>query len=126
MSYSDDIKRFTDKAERRARNVFIASTVEVRRSIVEGSTLTGAPGQPVGQYTDGRVGGTLKASFIDNRLSLTSWRIQTKIEYAPGIEDAVGPRGPIRLRSTVGGFHSVKKTVAGWDRIVTFVNRSVT
>lgn len=126
MSYSDDIKRFTDKAERRARNVFIASTVEVRRSIVEGSTLTGAPGQPVGQYNDGRVGGTLKASFIDNFLSTKSWRIQTKIKYAPGIEDAVGPRGPITLRSTVGGFHSVKKTVAGWDRIVTFVNRSVT
>ena len=118
MSYSSDIKRFTDKAERRARDVFVASTVEVRRSIVEGSTLTGAPGQPVDT-------GALRASFVDDFVSSTEWRIQTNIEYAPVIEDGIGKNGPITLRSEVGGMHSVKKTVAGWDRIVTFVNRSV-
>lgn len=44
--------------------------------------------------------------------------VATKLEYAPAIEDGIGPHGPMSLRSAVGGFHSVKITVAGAQRIV--------
>ena len=109
-----DINKFVKKTERRAKDVFVGSTVEVRRSIVEGSELTGAPGQPVDT-------GTLKASWVDNFISPTEWQIETNIEYAPGIEDGVG----ITIRSPVGGSHSVALTTAGWQRIVDHVNKRV-
>ena len=115
MSFESDLRAFAQKTERRAKDVFVESTVQVRRSIVEGSELTTAPGQPVDT-------GHLKASFIDNFTSPDTWQITTNTEYAPGIEDGVG----ITIRSPVGGSHSVKLTVAGWPRIVEHVNRTVT
>ena len=116
MSFERDLESFTSKVERLTKDAFVDATVEVRRSIVEGSTLTGAPGQPVDT-------GALKASFVDNFTGPTSWQITTNMEYAPPIEDGVGRFGPITLRSSVGGFHSVALTVAGWQRIVDHVSR---
>ena len=96
----------------------MATSLATLRMKVEGSSITGAPGQPVDT-------GALRASFVDDFVSPTSWRIQTNIEYAPAIEDGIGAHGPITLRSKVGGHHSVKKTVAGWERIVDHVTRNV-
>ena len=33
-------------------------------------------------------------------------------------EDGVGPRGPLAQRQPVGGFHALKITVAGFDKLV--------
>lgn len=118
MSFATDLKAFADKVERRGRDVFVASTVEVRRSLVEGSELTGAPGQPVDT-------GALKASFVDEFIGAEGWQISTNLDYAPGIEDAIGPSGRITIRSPVGGSHSSKQTRAGWPRIIEHVNRTV-
>ena len=73
MSFSGDLDAFARKADRRAKDIFVASTVEVRRSVVEGSRITGAPGQPVDT-------GALRASWIDNFTSKTAWQIATNLE----------------------------------------------
>jgi hypothetical protein len=54
--------------------------------------------------------------------------ISTNIAYAPDIEEGArlvsrgqvtgSTRQRLNLRSSVGGFHSVKLTLGGWERIV--------
>lgn len=116
MSFESDIKRHQAKRDRNIRAAFVDATVEVKRSIVEGSELTGAPGQPIGQYPpgSGRRGGTLRASWVGRFVSRDVWRIVTNLIYAPIIEAGAG----ITIRSTVGGTHSVAKTRTGWSKIV--------
>jgi hypothetical protein len=96
----------------------VRSTEEVQRSVVLGSAITGAPGQPVDT-------GNLKASWIGEFESATAWALTTKTEYAPFIENGENAYGPFTLRSEVGGFHSVKLTRAGWGRIVDAANTAV-
>ncbi len=120
-AFGDDLNRFVQFAERQTRDVFVHATEEVQRSVVEGSTLTGAPGQPVRT-------GALRASWIGEFLSETLWRLSTNMAYAEAIEDGGSERGrfnPARgaPRSEVGGYHSVAHTIAGWPRIVEFVTR---
>lgn len=79
-------------------------------SIQNGSAVTGAPGQPVDT-------GALKASWQLVFEGADHATIGTNLVYALPIEDGVGPHGDLRLRSTVGGFHSVKQTVAGFPRL---------
>jgi hypothetical protein len=98
-----------------SKALFVGTTTEVQRSIVEGSEITGAPGQPVDT-------GALKASWIPEFVSESEWQTTTNLDYAPIIEDNL--RGAT-LRSPVGGFHSVKRTVAGFPRIVEHVAREV-
>lgn len=109
------------------RDVFVASTDEVQRSLTEGSQLTGAPGQPVQT-------GQLRGSFVPGSLGPWAWQSVTNLVYAPPIEegiqqpyDTLGSGGssgklvtpkPMQLRSQVGGFHSVKLTRIAWPRIV--------
>jgi hypothetical protein len=96
------------------QDLFVGSATEALRSIQEGSELTGAPGQPVDT-------GALKASWqlvFDDPNHAT---IGTNLVYAEPIEDGVGKYGPLTLRSSVGGFHSVKQTAANFDRIVSAV-----
>ena len=135
MSFSDDLKGFSVKLDQRGKDVFVASTVEVQRSLVEGSEITSAPGQPVDT-------GFLKGSFIPDFISPTEWQITTNASYAPVIEDNLRasfdergedrppdltPQGGSRpsIKSTVGGNHSVKLTRAGWPRIIEHVNREI-
>lgn len=119
MSFDADLARFAAKLRARERAVFVNTVSAVKSSIVDGSAVTGSPGQPVGQYGPGyhpgRVGGTLKASWQVTFESPTSALISTKIAYAPVIEYNL--RGA-QLRSTVGGFHSVAYTVGGFTRLV--------
>lgn len=111
MSFGDDLRLFAAKVEQRQRDVFQSTVLEVKRSVQEGSELTGAPGQPVDT-------GNLRASWQATFPEQWVGEVSTAVEYAEPIEEGVGPHGPMTLRSAVGGFHSVKLTRAGWDRIV--------
>lgn len=116
MSFGSDIRAFADKAKRRHDAVFAGVVTEVHRSIVEGSQITGAPGQPV---DTGHLRASWSMSFPDAHTAIVS----TNVEYAPVIEDNL--RGAT-VRSAVGGFHSVKLTRAGFNRIVENVLQRVT
>jgi len=109
--FSDELRHFAVKLQTRNREIFAGVVDESFRSIVEGSELTGAPGQPVDT-------GILKASWQRFPEGDNSVTIATNVEYAPYIEDGANSRGPFQLRSAVGGFHSLAQTVAGSDRIV--------
>lgn len=111
-AFQKDLKKFTLKADRITRGTFVNATTEVQRSVVEGSEVTGAPGQPVDT-------GTLKNSFTAQFTGRDTWETTTNLVYAPFIEDGVRPDGvSLSLRSKVGGFHSAKLTRAGWGKIV--------
>lgn len=118
MSFAGDIGAWRQKVDRRMRDVFVASTVEVEQSVKEGSAVTGAPGQPVQT-------GHLKNSYTPAFEGPLTWAVTTNVEYAEPIEEGVGPHGPLTLRSEVGGFHSLKLTRAGWPRIVDHAVRQV-
>lgn len=111
MSFASQIQAFTLKADKLVQKAFVDSVGEVQRSVVEGSEITGAPGQPVDT-------GFLKNSFIGEFTSATEWQITTNTEYAPFIEDKQGA-----FVSPTGGAHSVKLTRAGWQKIVDKVAR---
>ena len=111
MSFQDEVRNFAQKVERKQREIFVNCASAVHQSVVTGSPVTGAPGQPVDT-------GALRASWVlrfeSDHVAMTS----TPIVYAPIIEDGRGPHGPLTLRSTVGGFHSVQLTRAGWQATV--------
>lgn len=103
------------------QDTFVGIVEEAQRSIVEGSELTGAPGQPV---DTGFLKGSWQAVFESPNVAV----IGTNAEYAESIEDGLSyAHGgtPMTLRSDVGGFHSVALTVAGFDRIVEAVKARV-
>jgi hypothetical protein len=108
--------------ESRVQRTFTESATELRRSVVEGSELTGAPGQPV-------VTGNLRKSWI-GEFEGSKFQLSTNVEYAPLIED--GGSDLIRYnpertppRSAVGGYHSVKTTIMAWPRVAEIVAERV-
>jgi len=123
MSFADDLQRFAAKTQGKSNALFINVASGVKESIVNGSAVTGAPGQPVDT-------GNLKDSWQLTFEGKHSALISTNVAYAPVIEDnlrsSFDPRGamPVKdalrkpVKSTVGGFHSVKLTVGAFDRIV--------
>lgn len=119
MSARSDMERIVLRIEAKNRELFVAVCALVLASIAFGSEITGAPGQPV-------LTGALRASWILEFVSQTLARITTNLVYARGIEDGVGPYGPLTLRSSVGGFHSIELTRTGFPRIVAHVTRTVT
>jgi len=94
------------------------------KSIVEGSALTGAPGQP-------KDTGALKSNWLASSgfKGPLKYIAGTNMKYAEAIEEGiqqpyttqsgthVTPR-PMTLRSEVGGFHSVKMTKDNFRQIV--------
>lgn len=106
MSFAADITRIRGKIAKRNRAMFVNSAIELQRSVVEGSEITGAPGQPVDT-------GLLKGSYTPDFTGPWSWRTATNVEYAPHVEH--NARG-VTFKN--GGAHSVALTVAGWKRIV--------
>jgi len=139
MSYTDDLARWRKRLEQTLQDVTVASALKAHESIVAGSPLTGAPGQPVDT-------GYLRSSWVLGIGGTPAFRVDgdgkdappkgtgtatppsppqfvgaerykaelvTNVRYAPYIED--GLRGQ---RSTVGGPGSVKLTRAAWPRIV--------
>ncbi len=114
MAFADDVRRFAVKVEAKSKAHFVNTVHAVHQSIQDGSPITGAPGQPVQT-------GNLRGSWQVDFESPASAIVASSKEVAPynqAIEDGVGPHGPLTLRSTVGGFHSVAKTINGFDRLV--------
>lgn len=123
MTWDTDLTHFIVKLDEDAKAVFVNAAAAVQDSIQNGSVITGARGQPVGQYGpgyhEGEVGGTLKASWQMELIDEDHARVYTNEVYAPMNEYGVRPDGlPYRQRSTVGGRHSVALTIAGWQNIV--------
>lgn len=121
MSFDGDLDKFTRKVETKSQAVFIGVGEECLRSIVEGSEITGAPGQQVDT-------GALKGSWQRWFVSPTEQVIGTDSPYAlqeeDGISYAHGGK-PIVQHSAVGGPHSAKLTVAGFPQIVEAVTARV-
>lgn len=106
------LQRFTVKIESLATQLLPAVAATAHESIVTGSPLTGAPGQPVDT-------GNLRASWTVAFPSPAVAEISTKTVYAPHNEYGVTEDGrPYTQRSPVGGRHSVALTIAGMQRIV--------
>ncbi len=103
---------FSKRVQTGSRRHFVAIVGAVYESIVLGSALTGAPGQPV---DTGNLRASWQQEIQDNRGS-----VMTNVVYAPQIENGISDRTGKRLtlRSQVGGFHSVKLTRANFQRIV--------
>lgn len=116
MTFSSDLRAFALKVERKNKGVFLGAATGVQESVVDGSPVTGAPGQPVDT-------GSLKGSWQLTFPGQWEAELATRVEYAPAVEEGIGPHGPMTLRSEVGGFHSVKATRANFDRLVEQVNR---
>jgi len=114
------VKNWTLEIERGMNDLHVNASEKVRDSVVWGSDLTGAPGQPVDT-------GFLRNDWAANFRFLAKLhaRLHTIAAYARGIEEGEGPSGALTLRSEVGGFHSVKMTVAGWKNIVRAAKREV-
>lgn len=126
MSFRDDVLRFVAGTYRPRSARLHGRVVELaNESIVEGSVITGAPGQPVAPDAPPGVP-TLKASWQTIPQGQLQTVIATDRSYAPDIEDGVRNGRALVLRSRVGGFHSVKMTIAGWGRIVAQALREVT
>lgn len=84
----------------------------MHQSIVHGSPLTGAPGQPVDQ-------GGLAQSWRVSFPSPTSVQVSSDSPYARPNEDGVREGGkPYVQRSAKGGRHSVRLTRRGLDKLV--------
>jgi hypothetical protein len=84
-----------------------------------GSAITGAPGQPV---KSGQLVGAYGLDQMDR------WNFVISVDpgspamaYAGIIEDGIRAGVLLTLRSVVGGFHSLKLTAGGWQRIVDIV-----
>lgn len=113
MTFSGDLARFTSKTERRTQDVFATLVVLAHESIQTGSSITGAPGQPVDT-------GTLRNSWGIEFESATRALIATPVEYADAIEDNV--RG-VTFRNH--GPHSRKLTIASGGLLAEEANRRV-
>lgn len=116
MTFADDLNKFSVTCQTRSNDVFVGCVDEAFNSVVLGSPITGAPGQPVDT-------GVLRSSWQKYFTSPTQAQISTNVEYAPYIEDGMNSRGAFHLRSTVGGFHSLKMTIAAFQRIVDIVTQ---
>lgn len=116
LSFSEQLDRWVVKVMNREEELFRRVVAHVGRSIMYGSNVTGAPGQPVDT-------GALLASWRkggDEEAQIVRWF--TELYYAPIIED--NWRGAT-LRSSVGGFHSVKLTRIAFYRIVHYELRQM-
>lgn len=118
---------FGGEVEQKADDGFVMVTEELSRSMLTGSELTGSRGQPVGQYGPGyhpgKVGGTLLSSFVEEFTAKNEWTITTNAPHAEQEELGVGRYGPVRMRSTIGGFHSKELTEQGYENIVANVEQ---
>lgn len=122
-SFPDQLIRLAAKYDARAQNVFFEAVHIGSDSVIQGSDVTGSAGQPVADVR----GGTLRGSFETKWRSSFAATTSTNILYAPSNEDGVARPGggPYELRASVGGRHSVKLTIVGWQNIVAEAMRRV-
>lgn len=118
MSFVADVLAFRSRLRQRALELHARVSDLALTSIVEGSELTGAPGQPESS-------GRLKESWKPESPSPLVTVIATDEIYAPYVEDGSHNGKALVIHSAVGGFHSVALTRAGWDRIVDQATREI-
>jgi hypothetical protein len=82
MSFADDVRRFAAKVEAKQREVFVNVASHAHESIVNGSPVTGAPGQPV---DTGNLRNSWQLTFPDANTA----EITTNVDYAQPVEDNV-------------------------------------
>jgi hypothetical protein len=114
MGFLDECRQFgkdVDTADAEATETFAKAAFT---SIVHGSAATGAPGQPVARVH----GGKLRDSWRHERPSAIEHSISTDLDYAPDLEEGVGPNGQIDLTGPSGGFHSLSLTEQNADRLL--------
>jgi hypothetical protein len=112
MSFAEQLQRFAATTERNATAIHENVVVEVKRSWVEGSPITGAPPLPIATGnapTVGKLRRGVRVNYTDPNTAL----IYTTVEYAEEVEN--NPRG---VHFEQGGAHGFKLTVAGFPRIV--------
>jgi len=118
MSFEAEVRRFAALAQERQAQVVARVGDLAFASVVEGSPVTGAPGQPV-------VSGDLKRSW-GKTVTPEVTMIETSLFYAPWIEHGMLPEGGgLEDGPSPGGPHSLKLTVAGFDRLVDQAVREV-
>lgn len=136
MTFATDLQRFQVLVAKRSTELMLGLVPALHKSITEGSSLTGAPGQPV---DTGYLRDSWQYEFAPDFLTAT---IGTPASYAPVIEygtrskyDPSGTRGDRKnadgstrraIKSTVGGIGSVRMTVANADRVQAEVLAQVT
>jgi hypothetical protein len=91
MSFADDLRRFQVKVTGRSVELMMTVVPKLHESIVEGSSLTGAPGQPIDT-------GALRSSWqYEYAPDFSSATIGTFLGYAPvieyGLRSKYDPRG---------------------------------
>ena len=141
MSYADDIAAFAARRREAVRDVTVATALAMHESIVVGSGVSGAPGQPTdtgylktswvvalgtapsfpldgkgagrdGKWPKDRKDANPQPSAPQGSPAVTA-TIATNTEYAPYIEEGIKP-----TRSSTGGPGSVKLTRAAFNRFV--------
>lgn len=125
MDFLNACEAFAERARLTEDAIFHGVVGEVATSIIEGSPITGAPGQPVRENI-------LKPSWGTHYLSPTEALVGSggvAAGYNRAIEDGQGRFGPFNpargtypeprtSRSRVGGYHSVALTRAAFAKIV--------
>ena len=109
--FGKDLKNFVVTMDRDIRSTFADAATEAHESILVGSPVSGSEGTPVDT-------GVLRDSIHIEFTSPYTARISTNVAYAPAIEEGIGKHGALTLRSSVGGWHAWKRTIAAWDRFV--------
>ncbi len=122
MSFASDVQNFRAALSQRAIDLHARVADLAFTSIVDGSPLTGAPGQPV---SSGSHAGRLKGSWTREDRGPLVTVISSDEVYAPYVEDGSHDGKDLVLHSPTGGFHSVALTRAGWDRIVDQATREI-
>lgn len=112
MSFADQIAQFTAKTSANVRAVHAEASTLTFESVVEGSAITGAAGQPVAQSGSPN-DGELRDSWKKEAVSPTETVISTDSSYAQDVEDNIHG-----FTFKNHGPHSVKQTVANFDLIV--------
>lgn len=112
------LKDFGVKLRRLEWEVFKHVVAAAHESIVNGSTITGSPGQPA-DLREGKW--TLQLESED--VAILSCAEPSARSVENGISRYDGH--PIKLKSAVGGFHSVGQTEQHFDKLVDEVARQV-
>jgi hypothetical protein len=110
VSFQRQMQKIIQGTDDKARRLLDNIDAHVGRSIMYGSPVTGAPGQPVDK-------GELLESWVRLKRGKFAVAWISRKFYAPIIEDNWREA---QLRSKVGGFHSVKMTRHGFPALVRY------
>lgn len=113
MSFSGAVQKFGLHVGNLGDAVHVAATDLLFESIVEGSPITGSPGQP---YASGALHDSWTKTFPDKYTGV----VATNSSYAPAVEENL--KGMVFKNH---GPHSLKLSVVGWLKIVEQAVRTV-